>query len=146
MNASPHEFSDCSLSSSVEETIEIARTFASSLAPNSVIALKGDVGAGKTAFVKGVALSLGITDIDVVCSPTFSYLNIYQASLSIFHFDLYRLTSHLKNPPCEFQEYFDIGGISCVEWPERAPSIFPLRTIFISLLHCEGNNRRIVFQ
>ncbi|MBQ4587641.1 MAG: tRNA (adenosine(37)-N6)-threonylcarbamoyltransferase complex ATPase subunit type 1 TsaE, partial [Clostridia bacterium] len=76
------------VSDSLEKTLQIARDYAKTLKPNDVVLLKGDMGAGKTAFAKGVAVGLGITD--TVLSPTYAYMNDYDGVL--YHYDCYRLS------------------------------------------------------
>ncbi|MGK7391154.1 MAG: tRNA (adenosine(37)-N6)-threonylcarbamoyltransferase complex ATPase subunit type 1 TsaE, partial [Candidatus Cyclobacteriaceae bacterium M2_1C_046] len=79
-------------SESVEQTKEIARNFACKLKPGDVVCLKGDLGAGKTHFVKGMAGAFGIDESEVQ-SPTFTLINEYEGSLSLYHFDCYRMES-----------------------------------------------------
>lgn len=103
---------------SAQETFALGEAFSSYLKPNAILALSGDLGAGKTTFVQGLAVGLGIED--TVVSPTFIYLNIYDSpSIPLFHFDLYRLKSHEDFMKLGFAEYFDEGGICAIEWPER---------------------------
>lgn len=123
------EFSSYSSS----ETESIARQIGSSLKPGSVVALIGNLGAGKTTFVRGLAQAIGIREEGVVSSPTFSYLNIYHGSLTLFHLDLYRLSSEEAFLESGFAEYFSLGGISCVEWPDIALNFLPKNTLFIEL-------------
>ncbi len=126
--------------------MEIAAFLATSLEANTVVSLRGDLGAGKTTFVKGLAKGLGIHDEDCVASPTFSYLNIYDGRLPLFHFDLYRLTSAEGFEMSGFQEYFQAGGISCIEWPEFATAYLPQETVFIDMMHYGTQDREIVIR
>ena len=87
------------------------------LSPNAILALSGELGAGKTTFVQGLAAGLNITE--TVTSPTFVYLHSYEGKLPLFHFDLYRLTSANDFEALGFSEYFFAGGICAIEWPER---------------------------
>ena len=129
---------------SLEETLGIAETLGRSLGSNSVVALTGDLGSGKTTFVKGLVKGLGVRDPDEVSSPTFSYLNIYKARLPVFHFDLYRLQNALEFEASGFEEYFVAGGVSCIEWPEFAGSSLPKEAIFVDLWHRGEHLREIV--
>lgn len=106
------------------------------LRPHSVLALSGDLGAGKTTFVQGLAEGLGVQD--PVQSPTFVLLNIYQNRL--FHFDLYRLKQPSDFTSLGFEEYFQSGGICAIEWPDRIQGLLPPQTIFIHF-HYDGNER-----
>ena len=105
-------------SSSVEETIECARSFAAQLKAGDIVFLQGDLGAGKTTFVKGLAQALKVS-VAKVNSPTFVIMNYYKGKLPIYHFDLYRLGNIKELNTLDFDEYFYGEGVSLVEWPER---------------------------
>lgn len=100
-----------------EETLLFGEKLARLLVPNTIIALSGDLGAGKTTFVQGLAKGLHIED--PIVSPTFVYLNIYEGTLPLFHFDLYRLKSASDFEELGFSEYFHQEGVCAIEWPER---------------------------
>jgi tRNA threonylcarbamoyladenosine biosynthesis protein TsaE len=129
-------------SCSPEDTLRIAREYAPLLYPNAVVALRGDLGSGKTTFVRGIAGQLGGNSIEV-CSPTFSYLNIYAAIPPIYHFDLYRLTTDVQFTESGFSEFFYSGGITCIEWPDCAVPHLPEHTTFIELRHLGPTEREI---
>lgn len=129
-------------SRSSEDTVNFAAEFALLLKPNTVLALRGDLGAGKTTFVKGIAHGLG-ADPHVISSPTFSYLHIYEAKFPIYHFDLYRLSSSRQFELSGFEEYFHAGGIACIEWPSLASEALPKNTILIDLRHAGEGLREI---
>lgn len=112
---------------SYEETLAFGRKMASLLPRNSILALSGDLGAGKTTFVQGLALGLGIEE--VVQSPTFVILNAYQDRL--FHFDLYRLKKPSDFTSLGFEEYFQKEGICAIEWPDRIAPLLPPGTLFL---------------
>ncbi len=120
---------------SSSETIEVARLFSSDLPVNTVIALRGDLGAGKTTFVKGVIKGLGTSDMDIVSSPTFSYLNIYEGQIPLFHFDLYRMKSADDFVLNGFEDYFQAGGICCIEWPCLAFEVLPKSSFLVDFKH-----------
>src|ERR1700741_5468556 len=90
---------------SEEETFQIGTEFGKTLKINSIVALFGDLGAGKTTFIRGIVSSLGM-DGREVCSPTFNYLNIYEGPLSVYHFDLYRLTCEEEFLAAGFEDFF----------------------------------------
>lgn len=116
--------------STEEQTKDIACTIAEQLKPGSVIAFSGDLGAGKTTFIKYLAESLGV-DKDLVTSPTFSYLNLYE---NIAHFDLYRLSGTEDFFLLGFDEYLRAPYIVCIEWAERLDDeVLPEGTIFIEI-------------
>jgi len=129
-------------SESAEETFVIASELALSFKPNTVVALRGDLGAGKTTFVKGIAKGLG-ADPDNISSPTFSYLNIYEAKIRIFHFDLYRLKTKEQFETSGFEEFFGAGGVTCIEWPDLSLASLPKETIFIEFRHLGEKQREI---
>lgn len=127
---------------SPEATLEWGRTLAKSLTPNTIIALSGELGAGKTHLVKGIALGLGLPIEDEVQSPTFVILSIYDTTPPLYHFDLYRLKGAEEFQALGFEEFFTRGGICAIEWPERIASLLPQNTLHISLSHA-GNGCRI---
>lgn len=103
------------LSHNVQETYRIAASLAQCLAGGEVLLLDGDLGAGKTTFVKGLALALGVED--TVTSPTFTLMNEYHGTrLTLYHFDLYRLGEEGAEE-MGFDEYFhQEGSVCCIEW------------------------------
>jgi tRNA threonylcarbamoyladenosine biosynthesis protein TsaE len=107
-----------------EKTKEFGERCARFLSPNSIVALFGDLGAGKTTFVQGVALQLGIKA--PIQSPTYTYLNCYEeGKIPLYHFDLYKLKNASDFLALGFEEYFDKGGITLIEWAERISPILP---------------------
>jgi tRNA threonylcarbamoyladenosine biosynthesis protein TsaE len=119
-------------SNSVEETIACARRFSEALLPNDVVALVGDLGAGKTHFVKGLLQGLG--SADEVTSPTFTLIHEYRGGrLPVFHFDFYRLNQVAEIAEIGFDEYLEDGGIAVLEWADRFPQVFPERTRWLRI-------------
>ena len=107
------------ISNSVEETERLGAELAARLPAGSIVAFIGDLGAGKTAFVRGMARGLGITER--VTSPTFTIVNEYEGgSRPLFHFDLYRLGDADELFDIGWEDYLARGGICAVEWSERA--------------------------
>ena len=104
---------------SAAETRQIGFDLGRSLPINSVICFYGDLGAGKTTFIKGVAAGVLGTSGEEVNSPTFTYLNIYRGERTLYHFDLYRLKDVDEFLSMGFDEMFDAGGICCIEWAEK---------------------------
>ena len=127
---------------SLKQTEELASAFANILKPPMVVLLKGDLGSGKTTFVKSVVLSLGCKDL--VTSPTFTLLNTYNAKFPIYHFDMYRLSSAEEAMNVGFEEYFDkqrIDGVCFVEWPENVEGL--IRDVDFEIdIEKKGENRR----
>ena len=124
-----------------EETERIGAELAQSLAPGAVLALYGDLGAGKTAFVRGLARGLGIDW--PVTSPTFNVVNEYPGPVPLFHFDLYRLADAEELYDLGWEEYPERGGVVAVEWSERAEGIFPPGTLRVTIEKTGENDRRI---
>ena len=89
------------------------------LDPGDVVALAGDLGAGKTRFAQGVARGLGVDRTRPVTSPTFTILNEYEGRCPLYHFDFYRLRPGEDLRDLGFEEYFAGAGVCLVEWPER---------------------------
>jgi tRNA threonylcarbamoyladenosine biosynthesis protein TsaE len=117
--------------SSEDETINFAQSFASKIAPPKLILLSGNLGAGKTTFAKGFAKGLGVDDL--VQSPTFTYMQIYDGRFQMIHFDLYRLKNEREFLAMGFEEYLYANAIVLVEWPERIRSILPEGAIHLHL-------------
>lgn len=103
---------------SADETQALGQKLARRLAPGDVIAYFGDLGAGKTAFTRGLALGLGITD--PVTSPTYTIVNEYLSGrIPLFHFDMYRLSSSDELFDIGWEDYLSRGGVCAVEWSEN---------------------------
>lgn len=118
---------------SYDETFEFGRKFAQQVRLNRILAISGDLGAGKTTFVQGLADGLGIKDI--VQSPTFVTLNVYEGAIPLYHFDLYRLKSRLEFSTQGFEEYFRMNGICAIEWPDIIAELLPPDTLSITFSH-----------
>ena len=114
-----------------DETIKLGEIIGKSLAPGSIIALRGGLGAGKTVLVKGIARGLGIEDEPV--SPTFVIMNAYEGRIPLYHFDLYRISGADELMGVGADEFLFGGGVSAVEWAERVEEIFPEYTIYIDI-------------
>ena len=130
------------LSSSVEETIQFGKQFAEQLKPSDVVCLNGDLGAGKTHFVKGIASFFGI-DYSKVHSPTFTLINEYHGSISLYHFDCYRINHEQEAIEIGTEEYFYGNGISVVEWPEKIRTLLPNKSIWVHLTPLKEHKREI---
>ncbi len=123
---------------------EATQSFAMRLAPSlpikTVIALYGDLGAGKTTFMQGLVRGLGGFD-EMVQSPTFTFLHPYSTKPPIYHFDLYRLTKPNDFLAMGFEETFEKEAIVAIEWPERIASLLTFPHLEIRLSHAElGRN------
>ncbi len=111
----------------VEETLAWGRDLASGLVPGDVIALVGNLGAGKTHATKGIVAGLGSSS--EVSSPTFTLVHEYGGGrLPAFHFDFYRLDSPQEVLNIAWDDYTDAGGVVIVEWADRFPELLPAHT------------------
>ena len=125
-----------------EDTMAWGRSLADSLRPGAVVALCGQLGAGKTHVVKGLLDGLGSTED--VTSPTFSLVHEYQrARLPVFHFDFYRMTSKAELLNIGWDEYLDEPGVVVVEWADMFPSLLPAHTQWFQLEVLPEGGRRV---
>jgi len=133
------------ISNSPAETRALGKRLAETLAPGTVLAFTGDLGAGKTALISGLAEGLGVTDR--VTSPTFTIVNEYWGGrLPLFHFDLYRLGGGEELYGIGWDDYLARGGVCAVEWSENAPEAMAdgERLIRIDLKRGTGDEARII--
>jgi tRNA threonylcarbamoyladenosine biosynthesis protein TsaE len=105
---------------SEEETFQLAEKIARNFAGDEVVLIIGELGAGKTVFVKGLACGLGVDDERTVCSPSFTLVNIYQGRVLLYHVDLYRLEDPEEIADLGLEDYFG-AGVVAIEWAERLP-------------------------
>ena len=130
------------ISHSPAETIALARTLAATLRRGAVLALSGDLGAGKTHFVKGLAAGLGATAS--VTSPTFTLLHEYPGGrLPLYHLDFYRLDDAGEALRIGLDEYLDGDGACVIEWAEKFPALLPPHTRWLRFTHREDGARMI---
>jgi len=130
-------------SHSAFETRELGMKLGKQLSPNSIVCLYGDLGAGKTTFIKGLASSVLGTSGEEVNSPTFTYLNIYQGKTTLYHFDLYRLRDVDEFLGMGFDEMFFANGICCIEWAEKLSSLSIPNVYRVDMSHGGGELRTI---
>lgn len=128
---------------SPEETHSLGRAFGQSLISGSILAFFGDLGAGKTTFIRGLVDGIGSIDTRNVCSPTFTLLNVYHGDKTVFHFDLYRLPREEEFFAAGFDEYFKAGGICFVEWAEKIASSLPSHAFKVIFSHLGEKTRQI---
>jgi len=131
------------ITKSQKETMKVAAEFSKSLKSGDVILLEGDLGAGKTVFVKGVASFFGAKS-ESVTSPTFTIVNTYNLQqLNIYHFDFYRVSSIDELYNIGIEEYLYGNGICFVEWPERAYELFDSTVKKVKITKLDENSRSI---
>ena len=126
-----------------EETEALGARLASALIQGAVVAFTGDLGAGKTAFVSGMARALGVEER--VTSPTFTIVNEYEGGrLPLFHFDMYRLGSADELFHIGWEDYLARGGVCAVEWSENVEEAIEDDAVRVSILRGDGDNDRII--
>ena len=129
------------ISKNETDTVNAGAMLAKHLSPGSVIALYGDLGAGKTAFVRGLAKGLG-SDARV-SSPTFTIVNEYDGPVPLFHFDMYRLADSDELFEIGWEDYLLRGGVCAVEWSENVDDAFDEDTIRVRISKLGDNERSI---
>lgn len=130
---------------SLAELPEAARQFVALMGDETVYAFYGEMGAGKTTFIRELAKALGVTDDDVN-SPSFSIINEYRSDTTaelIYHFDLYRLESLDEAFDIGVEDYFDSGAVCLIEWPERIRDILPDDTVTVHITELADGSRQI---
>ena len=130
------------LSHSPADTEEIGETLGKQLRSGSVVAYRGGLGMGKTAFTRGLAKGLGC--IGRVTSPTFTIVNEYSGTLPLFHFDMYRLDSSDALFDIGWEDYLERGGVCAVEWSENVADALPDDTITVTIARGSEENDRII--
>ena len=131
------------LSHSPEDTEDIGARLAEQLEPGAVVAFTGDLGAGKTAFVRGMAQGLGVAGR--VTSPTVTIVNEYEGGrLPLFHFDLYRLASSDELFEIGWEDYLRRGGVCAVEWSENAAGALERDTVRVDLRRGAEDGQRVI--
>ena len=127
------------ISNSAKHTEEIACEYAKTLSAGDVITLSGDLGAGKTAFVKGVAKHF---NLEGVTSPTYAYLNIYGDY--IYHYDCYRLSDGEDAERLGLTDYFNGDNICLIEWAENIEDALPDNIKTVKIIKIDENTRKII--
>ena len=126
---------------SAAETVALGREIAGRLGSGDVVALSGDLGAGKTHLAKGVAAGLGL-DPAAVTSPTFAIVQEHGDG-ALLHLDLYRVESDDQAMRLGLADLLDGDAVAMVEWPERAADWLPARTVWLRLTHLGSDRRRV---
>ena len=125
-----------------EETVALGRQLAGRLAPGTLIAFTGGLGAGKTAFCQGLAEGLGCTD--PVSSPTFAIVNYYRGPRPLAHFDLYRIHTEADLAAAGFYDYLDMGAVVSCEWSENCAELLAQENpVTVDIQRVDENTRKI---
>lgn len=125
-----------------EETVALGARLAETLAPGSLIAFTGGLGAGKTAFSEGLAKGLGC--VDAVSSPTFAIVNYYRGQRPMAHFDLYRISTENDLSAAGFYDYLDEGAVVAAEWSENLSDLLALEHPIMVDIQVTGETSRTI--
>jgi tRNA threonylcarbamoyladenosine biosynthesis protein TsaE len=133
------------ISKSTDMTRDMGMALGRLLEPGEIVACSGQLGAGKTLFIQGMALGLGTDPKVPVTSPTYTLVHEYPGPKPLYHFDFYRLARIEDVLGLGYEEYFYDEGISAVEWPEKFPEVFPPETLWINLERESEKERKLSF-
>ena len=132
---------------SLDHIHEAAREFIAAMGDNTVFALYGKMGAGKTTFVKALCQELGVED--VVTSPTFAVINEYRSDIAgelIYHFDFYRIKKLEEVYDMGYEDYFYSGALGFIEWPELVEELLPGNTVKVTIEELEDGSRKLTME
>ena len=132
---------------SLEHIHEAAREFIAAMGDNTVFALYGKMGAGKTTFIQALCQELGVED--VVTSPTFAVINEYRSDIAgelIYHFDFYRIKKLEEVYDMGYEDYFYSGALCFIEWPELVEELLPGNTIKVTIEELEDGSRKLTME
>ena len=132
---------------SLDHIHEAAREFIAAMGDNTVFALYGKMGAGKTTFVKALCQELGVED--VVTSPTFAVINEYRSDIAgelIYHFDFYRIKKLEEVYDMGYEDYFYSGALCFIEWPELVEVLLPDNTVKVTIEELEDGSRKLTME
>ena len=130
---------------SLDHIHEAAREFIAAMGDNTVFAMYGKMGAGKTTFIKAVCECLGVED--VINSPTFAIVNEYRSDSGelIYHFDFYRIKKLEEVYDMGYEDYFYSGALCFIEWPELVEELLPGNTVKVTIEENEDGSRTVSF-
>jgi len=127
----------------LENIRESAREFISQMGDAKVFAFYGQMGAGKTTFIKAVCEELGVSD--VIASPTFAIVNEYTASVPVYHFDFYRIKKLEEVYDMGYEDYFYSGALCFIEWPELIEELLPEDAVRVTISEERDGTRTVTF-
>ena len=134
------------ISHSEAQTVRLGGRLGTLAQPGQVIALSGDLGAGKTRWAQGFGRGLGVPAAEIINSPTFTFINQYQGRLTYYHIDVYRLTDAAEAETLGLDDYFYGAGVCLIEWADRIRDLLPPERLEIELYYMEETKRRIVMR
>jgi len=114
--------------------------------PGALVALVGELGSGKTRFIKGLAEGVGVKDSKQVVSPTYTLINEYIGKTPFYHIDAYRLKSAGELAELGVEEYLDSDGVTAIEWADRVADILPESYLRVTMVHISDRKRKIVIE
>jgi tRNA threonylcarbamoyladenosine biosynthesis protein TsaE len=125
----------------LSETLKFGQQLARRLKKGDIVALSGDLGAGKTSLTQGIARGLGVKGY--ISSPSFKLINEYKGSVPVFHFDLWRLKNITEVEDLGYRDYFYNDGITIIEWAEKIKPLLPEEYWQVDLFNLGGTRRKI---
>lgn len=131
---------------SLDKINEAAREFINLIDQDTVFAFHGDMGAGKTTFIKAICEELGVED--VINSPTFAIVNEYRSASSelIYHFDFYRIQKVEEAYDFGYEDYLYSGALCFIEWPEKIDELLPGNTVHVNITENEDGSRTLTME
>ncbi len=125
------------------ETIRVGKNLGRQLLPGDIIALVGELGAGKTQFIKGLAAGVGVGNSTYVSSPSFTLIHEYPGETPFYHIDLFRLGGEKEAQELGLEDYFQGSGIAAIEWADKILSLLPKELLFVSIAYEDKNLRTL---
>lgn len=125
------------------KTFYIGRILGEALTAGDIVALTGELGAGKTCLTQGIARGLGVPEVYQITSPTFTLVNEYPGRLNLIHLDVYRLSSSRDLQDLGYEEFFFGKGVTVIEWAEKIQDIIPEKSLSVTLAYLDQNQRSI---
>jgi tRNA threonylcarbamoyladenosine biosynthesis protein TsaE len=134
------------ITNSAKETIALGKKLGEQLKGGEVIALRGNLGTGKTHLIKGIAAGAGVEESDIINSPTFVLVNEYQGRFMLFHIDAYRLENEKDFEHLGFDDMTGPGSVVLIEWADKVENVLEgVNAIDVSLYHDGTSSRKISF-
>jgi tRNA threonylcarbamoyladenosine biosynthesis protein TsaE len=130
--------------SSAEETLTVGKSIGEKLKGGEIILLIGELGTGKTIFVRGLALGVGVKSIDEITSPTFTIIHQHDGKFTLYHVDLFRITCAEELYNLGLEEIMSGSNIIAIEWAEKLGALTPKRCIKVFFQHLGGNKRSLL--
>jgi tRNA threonylcarbamoyladenosine biosynthesis protein TsaE len=125
------------------KTFHIGRILGEALTAGDIVALTGELGAGKTCLTQGIARGLGVPEVYQITSPTFTLVNEYPGRLNLIHLDVYRLSSSRDLQDLGYEEFFFGKGVTVIEWAEKIQDIIPEKSLSVTMAYLDQNQRSI---